>query len=75
MGIQHKPRATLQELLEAQPGGIAPGKAPQAKLPIPPPTPALPLRLEPADLERKREPKGKEVVEVGRTTSFQEDKA
>ena len=34
MGIQRKLRATL----EAQLGGNAPGKAPQAKLPTPPPT-------------------------------------
>ena len=47
MGIQRKLRATLQELLEAQLGGNAPGKAPQAKLPTPPPHLHLPC---PSDL-------------------------
>ena len=56
MGIQRKPRSTLLELIESQPGGNALGKATQTRLPTPPP--ALPLRSEPADLKRKRGAKG-----------------
>ena len=37
MGIQRKPRSTLQELLESQPRGNALGKAAQTKLPTPSP--------------------------------------
>ena len=73
MGIQRKSRSTLQELLGSQPGKDVLGKATQTKPPTPPP--ALPLKLEPAGLKRKREPKDKEVVEVGRTHSSQEDEA
>ena len=65
MGIQRKPRSTLQELLESQPGGNAPGKVAQTRLPTSPPT--QPLRLELVDLKREREQKGKEVVEGGKT--------
>ena len=65
MGIQRKQRSTLQELLESQPGENVPGKVPQTRLPTPPP--AQPLRLELADLQRKREQKGNEVVEGGKT--------
>ena len=35
MGIQRKPRSTLQKLLESQPGGKAPGKVTQTRLPTP----------------------------------------
>ena len=38
MGIQRKQRSTLQKLLESQPGKDALGKAPQTRLPTPPPT-------------------------------------
>nr|POE55225.1 hypothetical protein CFP56_02225 [Quercus suber] len=38
MGIQRKQRSTLQELLESQLGRDALGKAPQTRLPTPPPT-------------------------------------
>ena len=62
MGIQRKPRSTLQDLLESQPGKDEPGKAAQTKSPVPQPT--LPLQLESAGLKRKREAKGKEVMEV-----------
>ena len=37
--------------------------------------PTLPIRLEPANLKRKREQKGKEVVEGGKTHPFQEGEA
>ena len=49
------------------------GKAIQTKPPTPPPS--LPLKLEPAGLKRKSEPKGKKVVEVGKTHRSQENEA
>ena len=55
----------LQELLESQLGRDAPDKATQTKLPTPPPTQTL--RADLADHKRKREEKGKEVAEIGRT--------
>ena len=70
MGIQHKPRLTLQKLLESQPGGNALKKAAQTKLPTPPPT--QPLQSDPVDHKRKREQKGKEVVEVSKDHPSQE---
>ena len=65
IGIQCKARSSLQELLESQAGGNALGKAAQTKLPTPPPTQSL--RSNPANRKRKREQKGKEVVEVGKS--------
>ena len=49
------------------------GKAAQTK----PPTPslALPLQFEPAGLKRKKELKGKEVVDIRKTHPSQEDEA
>ena len=73
MGIQRKQRSTLQELLESQPGENVPRKVPQTRLPTPPP--AQPLRLEPADLKRKRKQKGNEVVEGGKTHPSLKDEA
>ena len=49
------------------------GKAAQTKPSTPPP--ALPLQLEPAGLKRKKESKGKEVVEVGKNHPSQEEEA
>ena len=65
MGIQRKPKSSLLDLIESQPGRDAPGKATQTKPPTPPLT--LPLQPGPADHKRKREPKGKEVVETRKT--------
>ena len=73
MGIQHKQRSTLKELLESQPGENVPGKVPQTRLPTPPL--AQPLRLELADLKRKREQKGNKVVEGGKTHPSLKDEA
>ena len=73
MGIQCKPRSTLQELLKSQPEGNSPRKVAQTRLTTPPPT--QPFRPEPANLKRKREQKGKEVVEGGKTHPSQDDEA
>ena len=82
MGIQRKPQRSLQELLESQPGRGEAGRPTQPKLPPPPPKspsrapqPAPPFRTKQPDPKRRREPKGKEVVEIGRTHSFSEEEA
>ena len=80
MGIQRKPQRSLQELLESQPGRGEAGRPTQPKLPPPPPKsppraprPALPSRTEQPDPKRRREPKGKEIVETGRPRSSSEE--
>ena len=62
------------DLIESQPRRDAPGKSAQLKLPppppkspLPPPQPSLPPRHDPTDSKRKREQKGKEIVETGRS--------
>ena len=70
------------ELIEDQPGRSALGKSTQPKLPLPPPKsplppppPSLPSKPEPTDSKRKREQKGKDVVETGRSHPTREDEA
>ena len=82
MGIQRKPQRNLQELLESQPGRGEAGRFVQPKLPPPPPKspprapqPPLPSRTEQPDPKRRREPKGNEVMETGRTHSSSEEEA
>ena len=73
MGIQRKPQKSLLELIENQLGNGGPGKSAQPKLPPPPPKspphappPTLPSRVEQVDPKRRREQKGKDVVETRR---------
>ena len=80
MGIQRKSQRNLMDLIESQPKRDASGKSTQPKLPppppkspLPPPQPPLPPRPDHADSKRKREQKGKEVVETGRSHPTQED--
>ena len=82
ISIQRKPQRSLQELLESQPGRGEVGKPSQPKLPPPPPkspprAPQLPLssRIEQVDPKRRRELKGKEVMEPGRPRSSSEEEA
>ena len=82
MGIQRKPQRSLQELLESQPGRGEARRPTQPKLPPPPPKspprapqPAPPSRIEQPDPKRRREPKGKEVMETGRAHSSSEEEA
>ena len=82
IGIQRKPQRSLQELLESQPGRGEAGRSAQPKLPPSPPKsppralqPPPPSRTEQPDLKRRREPKGKEVMETGRTRSSSEEEA
>ena len=82
MGIQRKPQRSLQELLESQPGRGEAWRSAQPKLPPPPPKspprapqPPPPSRTEQPGPKRRREPKGKEVMETGRTRSSSEEEA
>ena len=66
--------------MESQPGRGDAGKSTQPKLPPPSPKsplcapqPPLPSRVEQPDPKRRREPKGKEVMEIGRTRSSSEE--
>ena len=80
IGIQRKPQKSLMELIENQPGKGGPGKSAQSKLPPPPPKsplrapqPTLPSRTKQADPKRRREQKGKDVIEIGRTHPTSEE--
>ena len=82
MGIQRKPQKSLMELIENKPGKGGPGKSVQPKLPPPPlksplcaPQPTLPSKVEQVDPKRRREQKGKDVVEIGRLLPTSEEKA
>ena len=76
MSIQRKNQKSLMDLIESQLGRDALRKSAQPKLPppppkspLPPPQPPVPHRPDPADPKRKREQKGKEIVETGRSRS------
>ena len=82
VGIQRKPQRSLQELLESQPGRGEAGKPSQPQLPPPPPKspPRAPQppslsRVEQVNPKRRKEPKGKEVMEPGRPRSSLEEEA
>ena len=82
MGIQRKPQKSLLELIENQPGRGEPGKFTQSRLPPPPPRspprapqPTLPSRTEQVDPKRRREQKGKNVIETGRPRPISEEDA
>ena len=82
LGIQRKPQRSFQELLESQLGRGEAGKPVQPKLPPPlpkspprAPQPPPPSRTEQANPKRRREPKGKEVMETGRPRSSIEEKS
>ena len=80
----------MLDLIESQPGKGTQGRAAQSKplspsqsklppalskLPPPPPKSTLSPRLEPSDPKRKRESKGKEVVEAERPHPASEEDA
>ena len=73
IGIQRKPKSSLMDLIESQSGRNAPVKTAQTKCPTPPL--GLPLLPGPAGLKRKRESKGKEVVDASKSLPPQEDEA
>ena len=67
--IRCKPKSSLLDLIKSQPERDAPGKVTHTKPPTPPP--ALPSQM--ADLKRKREKKGMEVMGAGQTLPPCED--
>ena len=78
MGIQR----SLQELLESQPGRGESGKSAQPRLPPPSPRspprapqPTLPSRTEQVDPKKRREQKGKDIMETGRPCPTSEEEA
>ena len=82
MGIQRKPKKSLQELLESQLGRGELGKSAQPKVPPPPPRspprapqPTLPSRTEQVDPKRRREQKNKDIMEIGRPRPISEKEA
>ena len=82
MGIQKKPKRSLQELLESQPGKGESRKSAQPKLPPPPPRsppraplPTLPFRTEQVDPKKRREQKGKDIMETGKPRPSSEKEA
>ena len=82
IGIQRKPQKSLLELIENQLGKGGPGKSAQLKLPTPPPKsppraplPTLLSKVEQVDPKRRREQKGKDVVETGRLRPTSEEEA
>ncbi|XP_065638588.1 uncharacterized protein LOC136071347 [Quercus suber] len=78
MVIQRRSQRSLKEVIEGQPGRVV-EKQVQVQppsLPLPPPQSSQPTVTEPSDPKRRRrEPKGKEVMDAGRThpTSEGED--
>ena len=82
MSIQRKPQKSLLELIENQPGKGEPGKSTQSRLPPPlprspprTPQPTLLSRTEQADLKKRREQKGKDIIETGRPRPTSEEDA
>ena len=82
MCIQRKPQKSLLELIENQPGKGGPGNFDQPKLPPPLPKspprasqPNLPSRTKQVDPKRRREQKGKDMMEIGRTRPTSEEEA
>ena len=82
MGIQRKPQKSLMEFIENQPVKGGPGKSAQPKLPPPSPKspprapqPTLPSWIEQADPKRRREQKGKDVVDTGTSRPTHEEEA
>ena len=82
MGIQRKPQKSLQELLESQPGRGESGKSAQSRLPPSPPRSpprapqlTLPSRTKQVNPKRRREQKGKDIMETGRPRPTNEEEA
>ena len=82
MSIQRKPQRSLRKLLESQPGRGESGKSTQPRLPPSPPRspshapqPNLPSRIEQVDPKKRREQKGKDIMETGRPRPTSEEEA
>ena len=83
MGIQRKPQRSLMELIENQPGKNAPRKSTQSQIPslptrsppLAPHQPPQPVRADAAELKMRREQKGKDVVDAGKSRPTHEEDA
>ena len=72
MGVQRKSQRSLLDVMEGKSGKETLGRSPQTILPPPPPPKSSqPQGAESGDPKRKREQKGKDVVDVGRLPSTQ----
>ena len=80
MGVQRKPQRSLMKLIKNQSEKGAPGKSARSQIPPPPapnqpPHQPQPVRSEAADLKRRREQKGKDMVDTGKSHPTQEEEA
>ena len=87
MGVQRKSQRSLQELIENQPGKNAPAKSTQSQLPtlptksppLAPPQPShqppQPVKADAAKLKRRREQKGKDVMDASKSRPTREEDA
>ncbi|XP_065629008.1 uncharacterized protein LOC136067297 [Quercus suber] len=69
MVIQRRSQRSLKEVIKGQPGKVVEKQVQvnPPSLPLPPPLSSQPTVTEPSDPKRRREPKGKEVTDAGRT--------
>nr|XP_023915616.1 uncharacterized protein LOC112027176 [Quercus suber] len=69
MGIQRRSQRSLKDVIEGQPGRVVEKQVQPNPPPLPPlhPQSPQPTVTEPSDPKRRREPKGKEVMNAGRT--------
>ncbi|XP_065616313.1 uncharacterized protein LOC112006699 [Quercus suber] len=75
MGIQRRSQRSLKDVIEGQPGRVVEKQVQPNPPPLPPlhPQSPQPTMTEPSDPKRRREPKGKEVMDAGRTHTTRED--
>lgn len=73
MGIQRKSQRSLLDVIEGKSRKETPERSSQTTLPPPPPPkPPQPQGAEPVDPKRRREQKGKDMVDTGRLPPTQE---
>ncbi|XP_023921603.1 uncharacterized protein LOC112033060 [Quercus suber] len=75
MGIQRRSQRGLKDVIEGQPGRVVEKQVQTNPPPLPPlhPQSPQPTVTEPSDPKRRREPKGKEVMDAGRPHTTRED--
>nr|XP_023906579.1 inner centromere protein-like [Quercus suber] len=74
MGTQRRSQRSLKDVIEGQPGRVVEKQVHSNPPPLPPlhPQSPQPTVTEPSDPKRRREPKGKEVMDAGRTHTTRE---
>ncbi|XP_065626486.1 uncharacterized protein LOC112010771 [Quercus suber] len=74
MVIQRRSQRSLKDVIEGQPGRVVEKQVQVQPPSLPPPSPqsSQPTVTEPSDPKRRREPKGKEVMDTGRTHTTSE---